>query len=76
MKLQHAAHWASWADSMKMIAERHPEVARVIIRGIDAQHNAPSTQAIVANWQSLEVAGMHVPSKGGLVHWCCRPTGR
>ena len=30
-RLRHAAHWASWADSIKMIGERHPEVAATMV---------------------------------------------
>ena len=29
VKLRHAAHWVSWVDSMKMINDRHPEIARI-----------------------------------------------
>ena len=30
-----AAHWSSWADCIKMVRDRHPIVADVIMRGID-----------------------------------------
>ena len=64
VKLRHAARSASWADSMKMTAERHPEVARVIIR---AKHEVPSIQAVVTSQQSLVAAGFACPGWDGAI---------
>ena len=62
VKLRHAAHWASWADAIKMIAERHPEIAGTIIRATHAEHEAPSVQAIVISKRSVEADGFVCPS--------------
>ena len=45
VNLRHAAHWASWADSMKMITESHPEVARIILRASPGRGGSPGRLA-------------------------------
>ena len=57
VKLRHAACWASWADAIKMIADRHPEIAGTIIRAVHAELEAPSVQAIVTSQRCLERDG-------------------
>ena len=47
-----------------MIAEMHPEVARVIIR---AQHEVPSIQAVVTSHQSVVAAGFACPGWDGAI---------
>ena len=37
-RLRHAAHWASWANTIRMVQERHTEVAGVIVRAVEARH--------------------------------------
>ena len=59
VKLRHAAHWASWADAIQMIAERHPEIAGTIVRAIHTEHEVPGVQAIVT---SVEADGFVCPS--------------
>ena len=34
VRTREAAHWASWADSLEMIRNRHPSVAASILRGL------------------------------------------
>ena len=34
VRIREAAHWASWADSLEMIRNRHPTVAASILRGL------------------------------------------
>ena len=34
VRIRDAAHWGSWADCLEMTNTRHPDVARVILRGI------------------------------------------
>ena len=51
----------SWADSIKMISERHPEVSTTILRAVDEQHASPSFM-VVSSVQSLEEAGFVPPS--------------
>ena len=62
VKLRHAAYWASWADAIKMIAARHPEIAGTIIRAVHAGFEAPSVQAIVTSQRCLERDGFVCPS--------------
>ena len=60
-KLRFAAHWASCADTIKMVNERHPEVAERIIQSIRDRDDAPSIQAILSSQASLEEAGFVSP---------------
>ena len=61
-KLRFAVRWASWADTIKMVNARHPEVAERIIQAIDDHDEAPSIQAILAGQASLEEAGFVSPA--------------
>ena len=61
VRLRHAAHWASWADSIKMIGERHPEVAATILRAVDGNNGSRSIQAINSCTRHLEEAGFVAP---------------
>ena len=61
VRLRHAAHWASWADSIKMIGERHPEVVATILREVDGNNGSRSIQAINSCTQHLEEAGFVAP---------------
>ena len=47
-----AAYWSSWADCIKMIRDRPPEVADTIVEGIN-RHPAPCFQAVRSceNWK-------------------------
>ena len=56
-KLRFAAHWASWADTIKMVNQRHPEVAERIIQAIHDRDEAP----ILSSQASLEEAGFVSP---------------
>ena len=49
LRLRHAAHWASWADTIRMVQERHPEVADVIVRAVEAGRRPASEQSILAH---------------------------
>ena len=39
-----AAHWASWADCLPMIRERHPQVANIMVEQLDR----PQTRCFAA----------------------------
>ena len=60
-KLRFALHWASWADTIKMVSERHPQVAERIIQAIRDRDDAPSIQAILSSQANLEEAGFVSP---------------
>ena len=34
VRIREAADWASWADSLPMVHQRHPEVARMVVGGL------------------------------------------
>ena len=57
VRLRHAAYWASWADSINMIGERHPEVAATILRALDENSVSHSIEAINICTGRLEDAG-------------------
>ena len=61
-RLRHADHWASWADTIRMVQERHPEVADVIVRAVEARYEAPSLGAINSCTQHLREARFAAPS--------------
>ena len=50
----------SWADSIKMIGERHPEVAATILRAVD-NNGSRSIEAINSCTRHLEEAGFAAP---------------
>ena len=60
-RLRGAAHWASWADSLKMVFDRHPDIARRIVRGLEGHHPAPSIQAVLDCTSSLTRDGFRPP---------------
>ena len=41
-RLRHVAHWASWADTIK-VHERHPEVAESILEAVEGHNQAPTS---------------------------------
>ena len=41
-----AAQWASWADVLEMIRQRHPRVVAEIITAFDQDHSSPSTTVV------------------------------
>ena len=62
-RLSTAACWASWADSLAMIRERHPEIARRIVDALAVEGGDSSTlREVSACARLLGEAGAHVPS--------------
>ena len=53
------AYWASWADSLPMIRERHPEVPRTIIDRAGRPNPPPSLESAVRVAQDLEGVRCH-----------------
>ena len=68
VKLRCAARWASWADSLKMINDRHPEIARNILDAIHDESDADGTQALLSSASSVRNAGFTLP-------FCCSTGG-
>ena len=63
---QPAAHWASWADALKMVKERHPIVADTILGALESGAETNSIQAILKCSQILCDAGFESPAWGEL----------
>ena len=57
-RLQEAAQWTSWADTMKMVRARYPEVAETITQAMEARDEVLSFQAI--SWFRFAVRDLGV----------------
>ena len=59
-----AAFWASWADCLEMVQQRHPRLATDLLARLEAPSDAgtSSVAAAAAAAQRLAAAGMDVPS--------------
>ena len=66
-RLRHAAHWASWADMMKMLHSRVPSVATNFIASLEAGEATPSIQSVLSCVDNLAGVGFVVPSWEDLV---------
>ena len=51
-----------WADTIKMVHERHPEVAESILEAVEAGNQAPSIVAINNSVENLVATGFTPPS--------------
>ena len=60
VRTREAAHWASWADSLPMVHQRHPEVARMMVGGLE-WGVASCFTAVRGCVQSLVEAGFEPP---------------
>ena len=57
------AFWASWADSLQMVHEKHPVVAEWIVEALEGGGNTPTQRAVVGKAWSLDgVEGFEPPS--------------
>ena len=57
-----AAHWASWADTLPMVAARHPTVADIIRRSFESDPQSPSLAAAKPAADELDgISGFEVP---------------
>ena len=59
------AHWASWADCLPMVHERHPTVATAMVQGL-TRDPAPCFDAVRTCVDHLIEAGFGVPSWSAL----------
>ena len=51
-----------WADCIGMMHQRHPTVARTIIKAIESNNPSHAAQGVVASMESLRTVGFTVPS--------------
>ena len=61
VRVRVAAHWSSWADSLRMIRQRHPLIAEFIVAGL-ADGPVPCFQAVRECQRSLAAVGFEMPS--------------
>ena len=59
-RTRHAAHWASWADCLAMVQQRHPTVAEEMVVGLD-RDPAPCLAAVRHCREVLAEANFHPP---------------
>ena len=60
-RVKEAAHFASWADCLRMVRDRHPFIAELMIRHLE-EGIATCFQAVHQCKDSLTAAGLVVPS--------------
>ena len=65
-RTRHVAHWASWADCLAMVQQRHPSVAEEMIVGLD-RDLAPCLAAARHCKEVLAEANFHPPGWRDLV---------
>ena len=61
-RLREAAHWVSWADTIKMVKARHLDIAETILAAVEARDEVPSVQAINQSVESLAEVGFVAPA--------------
>ena len=61
-RLRHAAHWASWADTLKALSSRIPSAAANFIAALEAGEATPSTQSVRSCIDNLAGVGFVVPA--------------
>ena len=60
--LARPAFWASWADCLEMIHQRHPTVCAHIVDALHAQHPSFHLDGVRASGEHLASTGFHAPS--------------
>ena len=57
-----AAHWASWADCLPMVQKRHPQVAGIMLQGLNGGGEMASMNVVRECAAALADAGCVLPS--------------
>ena len=60
-RVKGAAHFASWADCLRMVRDRHPLIAELMVKHLE-EGTAPYFQAVRQFKDSVTAAGLVVPS--------------
>ena len=66
VRTSNSAFWASWADSLPMVRERHPEVAN-LVDALDSDPASPILSAVVEAVRAVQVGGF-VPPMVSVLH--------
>ena len=61
IRVRAAAHWASWADSLRMIKQRHPLTARLMARQLEAHEPVGCFLSVLQCQRQLTDAGLVIP---------------
>ena len=61
VRVRAAAHWASWADSLQMIKQRHPLTARLMVRQLEAHEPVGCFLSVLQCQRQLTDAGLVIP---------------
>ena len=62
VRSREAAHWASWADCLPMVQKRHPQVAGIMLQGLNGGGEMASMNVVRECVASLADAGCVLPS--------------
>ena len=60
-RIREAANWASWADCLEMVKNRHPSIATAMIEGI-TQRPEGCMGTVARTTEALEKVGMEIPT--------------
>ena len=63
VRVRPAAHWASWADSLRMVRQRHPAIAERMVAGLEGDGPEACFQSVRQCQQTVLEAGLEMP------HW-------
>ena len=61
VRIREASFWASWADCLEMVTERHPSIATAMIEGI-TQKSQGCMGSVARSGEALQKVGMEMPS--------------
>ena len=67
VRTSNSAFWASWADSLPMVRERHPEAVDMIVAALHTDPVTPILSAVGAA-HTVSVGGFEPPSWAALSH--------
>ena len=73
VRTSNSAYWASWADSLPMVRERHPGVADMIVDTPESDPATPIFFTVVEAVRAIQVANFEPPSWASLSHGARTP---
>ena len=67
VRVRPAAHWSSWADSLRMVRQRHPAIAERMVVGLEVDDPVACFRSVRQCKQAVLDAGLEIP------HWQVLP---
>ena len=61
LRVRPAAHWASWADSLRMVRQRHPAIAERMVAGLAGDDPVAWFHSVRQCREAVLDAGLEVP---------------